>query len=115
MNDASFTPRVIESGVRLSQSILWRILTEYYSDRALDAWKDNTVPYHITSNPSIAHAYAQLIFAFQQDLATHDQAPPQPLPIVELGRGPARSPSTFCGNSKICGRGPLRPSHPTSM
>lgn len=87
MGNVSATPRVIESARRLSQSYLWQILRNYYNDKALDAWKDNRVPFHITSNPYIAHAYAQVVCAYLQDLAANGEAPLQPLPIVDLGAG----------------------------
>ena len=87
MSDVGATPRIIESARRLSQSYLWQILRTYYKEKALDAWKDSKVPFHITSNPFIAYAYAQVVCGYLQDLATNSEILARPLPIVDLGAG----------------------------
>ncbi len=86
-DDRSNGPYIIESGRRLSASLLWRILRDYYGAQALDAWKDSTIPFHVTSNPLIAAAYARVALAYQQDLADQNGVPTQPLVILELGAG----------------------------
>ncbi|MBI1298416.1 hypothetical protein GC175_26065 [bacterium] len=87
MSDVGATPRIIESARRLSQSYLWQILRNYYNEKALDAWTDSKIPFHITSNPFIAHAYAQVVCGYLKDLADNGEAPSQPLPIIDLGAG----------------------------
>lgn len=84
---------IIERGVRLSASSLWKFQRQFYDQRGVRAWSERVVPTHVTSNAYIAQAYAQLAMRFMQDLATQpaDSAfaldPEQPVYIVELGSG----------------------------
>jgi hypothetical protein len=75
----------------LSQSDLWRQQSVFYERLGQDAWRGGFVPEYITSNPFIAHAYAQLVLAFWRDsLAAGKVAPDVPCYLVELGAGSGR-------------------------
>ena len=80
--------------VPLSQSPLWAMQRDYFRQEGIEAWRQNTVPSYVTSNPFIAHAYAKVALAYLEDMAsTHDSPPPtaaQPLHILELGAGSGR-------------------------
>jgi tetratricopeptide (TPR) repeat protein len=86
-------PILLESGVPLSQSVIWRLQREFYAQRGLRAWSEDMVPQFITNNPFIAEIYAQIVFAFLRDGAgsRKDTSGPQPLlRILELGAGPGK-------------------------
>ncbi|RPJ00726.1 MAG: hypothetical protein EHM39_04430, partial [Chloroflexi bacterium] len=79
----------IESGHPLSKSLLWALQARYFRDQGIAAWSSNTVPSYITSNPSIAHAYARVVFGYLRDLLpTLDTS--QPVYLLELGAGSGR-------------------------
>jgi tetratricopeptide (TPR) repeat protein len=91
---------ILEERKRLSQSILWKLQRNFFSQKGVDAWRKGTVPHYVTSNPFIAGAYAKVILGFMRDCCAaagtrQGQAsvlldPGQPLNIVELGSGPGR-------------------------
>ena len=72
-----------------SQSRLWTLQRDYFSQRGLNAWSQGEVPHYITSNPTIATAYAEIVFACWQDQTPHLTSA-QPLYICELGAGSGR-------------------------
>jgi tetratricopeptide (TPR) repeat protein len=79
---------VLESGKRLSESCLWHLIQKFYSERGSDAWNESNVPFHITSNPFLARAYARIIVAFWRDLFQAGRLnPDSPLVVIELGAG----------------------------
>ncbi len=80
----------LEENKRLSQSSLWRMQRDYFDSEGINAWV-NQVPFYITSNPFIAHSYAQVTVRFIQDwLKQHPQAKDHPFYILELGTGSGR-------------------------
>src|SRR5579883_3035786 len=87
---------VLERNSPLSQSIIWRLQTEFYAQRGTKAWSEDQVPCYITSNPCIAEIYARMVAAFLSDCTRHSsgQAKPvsrqNPLRILELGAGPGK-------------------------
>ncbi len=72
-----------------SRSLLWDLQRSYFSSRGVDAWRQGEVPHYITSNPTIARAYAEMIFAFRQD---QERVAPggEPIHVCELGAGCGR-------------------------
>lgn len=81
---------LLEENKRLSESCLWRIQREYFDQQGIHAWV-NQVPFYITTNPFIAHSYAQVIFNFIRDwLVQHPEAKAHPFYILELGTGSGR-------------------------
>lgn len=82
---------VLESERRLSESIIWELNRRYYEAQGPRAWSSGDVPFYITSNPFIAHAYAQVVRGFLADLRGAGALDlGQPLYIVELAAGHGR-------------------------
>jgi len=86
-------PAVLETGVPLSQSLIWRLQSDFYAQRGLKAWTEDLVPSYITNNPFIAEIYAEIVAGFISDcmnLAPKEArtlSPENPLRILELGAG----------------------------
>ena len=86
-------PTILETGVPLSQSLIWRLQREFYVQRGLKAWTEDLVPSYITNNPFIAEIYAQIVAGFIADCMNLPQkdsrplSPENPLRILELGAG----------------------------
>lgn len=79
---------VIERDVPLVDSVLWKRQRAFYRRTGLDAWSDNSLPQYITSNPTIADAYAVTVVAFLRDCATAGLLDvSDKVRIVELGSG----------------------------
>lgn len=81
---------IVEQHKRFSQSALWRMQRDYFDKEGINAWV-NQVPFYITSNPFIAHCYAQLVVNFIQDWTQkHPEARKHPFYILEMGTGSGR-------------------------
>lgn len=80
---------ILERKQRFADSVLWQMQRRYFETRGADAWRQGEVPHYVTSNPTIARAYAETVFAFYRDrqrIAPCADA----LTICELGAGPGR-------------------------
>jgi tetratricopeptide (TPR) repeat protein len=77
-------PVVVEKGVPLSQSFIWKLQARFYESLGIDAWLSGVIPSKITTNSFIARSYARMIAAYLADSAT------QNVTIVELGAGHGR-------------------------
>lgn len=84
---------------RFSEAPIWEWQRAYYEQMGLQAWEGRQVPQYISSNPLIATAYAEMIFAFLQDLATGGVRQ-EIVTIVELGAGAGRLAHQVL--SKLC-------------
>lgn len=87
------TRHVLEAPQLFRHSMLWELQRRYFSERGARAWRDDEVPHYITSNPTIASAYAETVFAFyqeQQQLNAAAATSAQALTICELGAGSGR-------------------------
>lgn len=89
MDEIKNPSTMIEQQQRLSQSILWQLQRNFYSHHGIEAWRKGIVPHYVTSNPYIAHAYAQAILGWLRDVVDRLD-PEQPVYIVELGAGSGR-------------------------
>ncbi|HET8888251.1 MAG TPA: SAM-dependent methyltransferase [Candidatus Angelobacter sp.] len=84
---------ILETDVPLSQSLIWRLQSDFYVQRGLKAWTEDMVPSYITNNPFIAEIYAQIVAGFLLDCMNLSQkdsrplSPENPLRILELGAG----------------------------
>ena len=77
---------VLDSGRPLSQSVLTRLLRQFYERKGIRAW--DTTPYYVTSNSYIANSYAQMVTGFIKDVIANDQLDrEEPVHILELGAG----------------------------
>ena len=74
---------------RFSEAPIWELQRTYYEEQGIGAWQSEEVPQYITSNPSIAVAYAEIIFGFLQDRAKLGYTL-EPVTILELGAGSGR-------------------------
>jgi Tetratricopeptide repeat len=74
-----------------SQSLLWDLQQRYFAEKGVEAWRQGEVPHYVTSNPTIANAYAEIVLAFRRDRdRLAPGGPQQPLTISELGAGSGR-------------------------
>jgi hypothetical protein len=89
---APATPEfVLESGRRLSQSMIWGLQRGFYAREGPQAWKPQGVPSYVTNNAFIARAYARMLVALLRDLLrTGALDATQPVHVFELGGGPGR-------------------------
>lgn len=85
---------ILEQGVRLSRSLLWKMQRRFYLEHGVKAWSQGEIPQYVTTNPVMARTYAQLFLAWLRDLSAQksDSAldPAQPIYLVELGAGSGR-------------------------
>jgi hypothetical protein len=79
---------ILEEGVRLSHSRLWRLQRAFFEQQGIGAWSQGTVPHYITCNTFIADAYAKVVRAYLAEAARPDDQ--SPIYIVELGAGSGR-------------------------
>lgn len=81
---------------RLSESVLWTWMRDFYCREGALAWSEHGVPHHITSCPFTAGAYARTAFAYLRDCLAAGGGggpaldPARPIHVVELGAGPGR-------------------------
>lgn len=75
---------VVDQEKRLSESIIWRMLENFYDTASISAW--NQIPFYPTSNPFIAEAYAELIVSFLKDYRAHFDRN-EPVYIIEMASG----------------------------
>jgi hypothetical protein len=82
---------IIEHSVALSASRLWELQRGFYVREGLSAWGEGHVPHQITSNPVIAHAYAEVIVGFLRDCDAAGRLDhSRRVHILELGSGSGR-------------------------
>ncbi|MEC4805751.1 MAG: SAM-dependent methyltransferase [Jaaginema sp. PMC 1079.18] len=85
------TEQILESHQRLSQSLLWQLERNYFDQQGIQAWNTGAVPHYVTSNPTIARAYAEVILAHLRDrVQSQTLNSEHPLYILELGAGCGR-------------------------
>lgn len=85
--------KVVEDGVRLSESRVWRLQRAFFEKTDPSAWSQSRVPSYITTNAFVARSMARVVAAFLDDvsagrLGAHDAR--RPVDIVELGAGSGR-------------------------
>src|SRR3954463_3769802 len=82
----------IESRRPFASSLIWQLQHRYFAERGVEAWRQGEVPHYVTSNLTIANAYAEIVLALRRDrerLFPGEQGK-EPLTIVELGAGSGR-------------------------
>ncbi len=80
---------LIDPAIRLSQSRLWKIQEDYYSNQGVQAWDSNNVPFLVTNSSYIAESYAELVVAFLLDYLPHLDAD-EPVYLMEMAAGSGR-------------------------
>lgn len=79
----------VESFTPFAESLIWQLNRDFYQQKGINAWSDNIVPHHMTSNSRVGKAYAELILAFLKDLAAKGKTK-ETVYILELGAGHGR-------------------------
>ncbi len=81
----------LEQDQEFSRSRIWQWQRDYYVENGVSAWQKGNTPHYITSNPRIAHNYAEIVMGFYRDLCTHGALKSEePIYILELGAGTGR-------------------------
>ncbi|MVX67160.1 tetratricopeptide repeat protein [Clostridium chromiireducens] len=87
---------IVEAEKPLSQSMLWKLQTEFFSNQGPEAWIKGIVPQYITTNPYIANQYAKTVFGYLRDyVAREDTDKDTVIYIMELAAGVGRFTYTF--------------------
>lgn len=81
---------LLEAGVPLSRSAIWKIQRDYFAECGIEAWNRGEMPHYITNNPFMAKAYAEVVSGWLRDCATLAGEGSDPVYIVELGSGLGR-------------------------
>src|SRR5262249_33542993 len=63
------TGHVLETGRRLSRSMLWQTQRTLYDAQGIQAWSRGNVPQSITTSPYIARAYARVVLGYLRDVS----------------------------------------------
>ncbi len=77
------SPHLLEEGLPLSESSLWRFQHEYYEQQGPAAFGEGRVPWRVSSTPLAGLLTAELLEAFARDTG-------RPIELLELGAGNAR-------------------------
>jgi hypothetical protein len=82
---------ILESRVRLSESMLWDFQRRFFTELGPAAWTRGGVPWSITTNAAMALAYSRVVLAYL-DACTAEGLliGEEPLHVVELGAGHGR-------------------------
>jgi tetratricopeptide (TPR) repeat protein len=103
---------VLDPAREFSRSLIWEMQRRYYTERGVEAWRLGEVPHYVTSNPTIANCYAEIVLAFWRDrqrFGTHGEGGPQPLTICELGGGSGRFAFYFLSRlAQLCEQAGVR-------
>lgn len=101
--------KVLEQGVPLLESNLWRLQANVFSKLGLEAWTKKGVPSYMTSNPFTARKYAHLVLGYLRDgLAPNAKNPidlNEPVYIFDLGAGTGRFAFVFLKQLQNLARG----------
>jgi tetratricopeptide (TPR) repeat protein len=103
----------IEKRQVFSRSLLWNLQRHYFAHQGIKAWREGEVPHYVTSNPTIANSYAEIVFAFLRDhqwLTQGRQNYDEPLYLCELGAGSGRFAFHFLHRlMSLCEQGGVAP------
>ncbi len=103
---AEATWYLLEKQQQFSRSLLWQLQQHYFAERGVEAWRQGEVPHYVTSNPTVANSYAEIVFAFWRDLhdfSSNGTVSPEPLTLCELGAGSGRFAFHFLARlSHLC-------------
>ena len=87
---------ILEEKKPLSQSMLWKLQTDFFANQGPEAWSKGIVPQYITTNPYIANLYAKTVVGYCRDyVARKDIDKNSTIYIVELAAGVGRFTYTF--------------------
>ncbi len=92
-----------------SRSPLWALQERYFAESGIEAWRQGAVPHYITSNPTLANSYAEIIFAARRD---QERLGPgkEPVYVCELGAGSGRFAFHFLKRlTRLCEQSSVAP------
>lgn len=81
---------IMEESMPFSACMLWHLQKQYFQQQGITAWQAGEVPHYVTSNPFIAKAYAETVFAFMRDRQRLQPNNTEKLYLLELGAGSGR-------------------------
>src|SRR5689334_19486866 len=100
---------LVEKQQVFSNSLIWDLQQYYFAAKGVEAWRQDEVPHYVTSNPTVANSYAEVVFAFLRDqnrLTPGDE----PLYLCELGAGSGRFAFHFLKRlARLCEQSGLAP------
>lgn len=85
MNHVAAQPLPDAPYTRFADSPIWAMQRDFYQHHGIDAWASAQIPHYVTSNPSMAAAYAAIALGYWRD--ARRQYPGAPFYIIELGSG----------------------------
>lgn len=95
---------------RFRESALSSLQRAYFEQRGPLAWSGGEVPHVATNSAMLAHAYAEIAFAFLRDRIRLTGGIAEPLTICELGGGSGRFAFHFLDSlSQLCGEAEIGP------
>jgi tetratricopeptide (TPR) repeat protein len=87
---------IVENEKPLSQSMLWKLQTDFFANQGPEAWIKGIVPQYITTNPYISNQYAKTVFGYLRDYAARQDIDNNTvIYIMELAAGVGRFTYTF--------------------
>jgi hypothetical protein len=99
----------LEQRQPFSTCMIWRLQREYFREEGIEAWRRGRVPHYITSNPTVARSYAELVFGVFRDRARAG-ASDEPIYLLELGAGSGRLAFHFLKVlARLCEQAPFVP------
>lgn len=82
---------LLEKKQRFSDSILWKLQSEAYSQFGPEAWTGKGVPSYLTSNPYTAKQYAKVVLGYVRDCLRNGSIDiAHPVYLFDLGAGTGR-------------------------
>ena len=79
---------IVQSATRLSESALWQHQERFYQEQGNQAWK-NQIPFYVSSNPFVAHQYADAICRYLLDCERLGKSI-EHFTLLEIGGGPGK-------------------------
>jgi tetratricopeptide (TPR) repeat protein len=96
LNNPEASGMILEDTKPLSQSMLWKLQTDFYANQGPEAWIKGIVPQYITTNPYIANLYAKTVFGYCRDIAFREDFDRNTtIYLMELAAGVGRFTYTF--------------------
>ncbi|MDF2908361.1 MAG: hypothetical protein K0R34_3682, partial [Herbinix sp.] len=87
---------ILEADMPLSESMVWKLQSDFYANQGPEAWIKGIVPQYITTNPYIANLYAKIVFGYCRDLAACEGFDKNStIYLLELAAGIGRFTYTF--------------------
>ncbi|WP_459477828.1 tetratricopeptide repeat protein [Clostridium saccharoperbutylacetonicum] len=94
VNESSGT--ILEAEKHLSESMIWKLQSDFFANQGPEAWIKGIVPQYITTNPYIANQYAKTVFGYFRDYAAREDMDKNTvIYIMELAAGVGRFTYTF--------------------